>query len=175
MLCHHYIWQCPLSMVYFMYTLFQELSVFPASDFFYTVKPVLNGPYIKRNFVLNGNIFRSRDYHSIPWLNGNLASAEKCSGPLRFRLRQVLLYQGVQCPVTQWRVTGLIPTIAINLWSQYNTNQSHEDVSKANFQNIIYIKYNSMDNVQQPCDVMHQPLLQTFKELIQNICHYPGL
>jgi hypothetical protein len=25
-------------------------------------------------------------------LNGNLASAEKCSGPLRFLLRQVLLY-----------------------------------------------------------------------------------
>jgi hypothetical protein len=42
--------------------------------------------------VLNGNIFRSRDYHSIPSLNGNLASAENCSGPLRFRLRQVLLY-----------------------------------------------------------------------------------
>jgi hypothetical protein len=42
--------------------------------------------------VLNGNIFRSRDYHSIPWLNGNLASAEKCSGLLRFRLRKVLLY-----------------------------------------------------------------------------------
>jgi hypothetical protein len=31
-----------------------------------TVKPVLNGPFIKRNFVLNGNIFRSRDHHSIP-------------------------------------------------------------------------------------------------------------
>jgi hypothetical protein len=30
-----------------------------------TVKPVLNGPFIKRNFVLNGNIFRSRDYHII--------------------------------------------------------------------------------------------------------------
>jgi len=29
---------------------------------------------------------------SVPWLNGNLALAEKCSGPLRFRLRQVLLY-----------------------------------------------------------------------------------
>jgi hypothetical protein len=57
-----------------------------------TVKPVLNGPFIKRNFVLNGNIFRSCDYHSIPWLNGNLASAEKRSGPLRFRLRQFLLY-----------------------------------------------------------------------------------
>jgi hypothetical protein len=53
-----------------------------------TIKPVLNGPFIKWNFVLNGNIFRSRDYHSIPWLNGNLASAEKCSVPLRFRLRQ---------------------------------------------------------------------------------------
>jgi hypothetical protein len=56
-----------------------------------TVKPVLNGPFIKRNFVLSRNIFRSRDYRNIPWLNGNLASAEKCSGPLRFRLRQVLL------------------------------------------------------------------------------------
>jgi len=29
---------------------------------------------------------------SVPWLNGNLALAEKCSGPLRFCLRQVLLY-----------------------------------------------------------------------------------
>jgi hypothetical protein len=52
-----------------------------------TVKPVLNIPFIKRNFVFNGNIFRSRDYHSIPWLNRKLASAGKCSGPLRFRLR----------------------------------------------------------------------------------------
>jgi hypothetical protein len=34
------------------------------------------------------------NYHSIPWVNGNLASAEKRSGPLRFRLRQVLLYMG---------------------------------------------------------------------------------
>jgi hypothetical protein len=59
--------------------------------FNYTLNPVLNGPFIKRNFVLNGNIFRSRHYHSIPWLIGNMASAEKCSGPLRFRLRQVLL------------------------------------------------------------------------------------
>jgi hypothetical protein len=57
-----------------------------------TVKHVLKGPFTKRNFVLNGNIFRSHDYHSIPWLNGNLASAEKCSRPLRFRSRQVLLY-----------------------------------------------------------------------------------
>jgi hypothetical protein len=56
------------------------------------VKPVLTVPFIKWNFVLNGNIFRSHDYHSIPCLNGNLASEEKCSGPLRFRLRQVLLY-----------------------------------------------------------------------------------
>ena len=30
---------------------------------------------------------------SVPWLNGNLALAEKCSGPLRFRLRQGLLYK----------------------------------------------------------------------------------
>jgi hypothetical protein len=30
-----------------------------------TVKPVLNGPFIKGNFVLNGNIFRSRDYHCV--------------------------------------------------------------------------------------------------------------
>jgi hypothetical protein len=28
-----------------------------------------------------------------PVLNGNLTSAEKCSGHLRFRLRQVLPYQ----------------------------------------------------------------------------------
>jgi len=34
---------------------------------------------------------------SVPWLNGNLALAEKCSGPLRFRLRQVLLYKGAYC------------------------------------------------------------------------------
>ena len=33
---------------------------------------------------------------SVPWLNGNLALAEKCSGPLRFRLRQVLLYMGLR-------------------------------------------------------------------------------
>jgi hypothetical protein len=32
-----------------------------------TVKPVLNGPFIKRNFVLNGNIFRSLDYHKMFW------------------------------------------------------------------------------------------------------------
>jgi hypothetical protein len=29
---------------------------------FRAVKSVLNGPFIKRNFVLNGNIFRSRDF-----------------------------------------------------------------------------------------------------------------
>jgi hypothetical protein len=61
----------------------------------YTVKPALNGPFIKRKSVLNGNVFRSLDwlnYYSIPWLNGNLVSAEKFSGPLRFRLRRVLLY-----------------------------------------------------------------------------------
>jgi hypothetical protein len=69
--------------------------------FYYTVKPVLKWPFIKRNFVLNGNIFRSRDYHSIPWLNGNLASAEKCSGPLRFHLRQVLLYHVSRQRMTQ--------------------------------------------------------------------------
>jgi len=33
---------------------------------------------------------------TVPWLNGNLALAEKCSGPLRFRLRQVLLYIQLQ-------------------------------------------------------------------------------
>jgi hypothetical protein len=32
---------------------------------FGTVKPVLNRPFIKRNFVLNGNVFRPRDYRSI--------------------------------------------------------------------------------------------------------------
>jgi hypothetical protein len=31
-----------------------------------TVKPVLNGPFIKRNFVLSENIFRSRDYNFFP-------------------------------------------------------------------------------------------------------------
>jgi hypothetical protein len=57
----------------------------------------INRSFIKRNFALNGNIFTSRDYHSIPWLNGNMASAEKCSGPLRFR-RQILLYFGSKVP-----------------------------------------------------------------------------
>jgi hypothetical protein len=36
------------------------------NKYVYTAKPVLNGPFIKRNIVLNGNIFRSRDRHSIP-------------------------------------------------------------------------------------------------------------
>jgi hypothetical protein len=41
-----------------------------------TVKPALNGPFIKRKFVLNGNIFRSRDFGAekdvkYPGLNGN--------------------------------------------------------------------------------------------------------
>jgi hypothetical protein len=31
-------------------------------------------------------------YMECTLINGNLALAEKCSGPLRFRLRQVLLY-----------------------------------------------------------------------------------
>jgi hypothetical protein len=57
-----------------------------------TVKLVIYGPFIKGFFVLIGNIFRSRDYHSITWWNGNLASAERCPAPLRFRLRQVSLY-----------------------------------------------------------------------------------
>jgi hypothetical protein len=68
----------------------------------YTVKPVLSGPFIKRNFVLNRNIFRSRDYHSIPQLNGNVVSPERCSGPLRFRLRQVLLYFSKKGNVPTW-------------------------------------------------------------------------
>jgi len=41
-------------------------------------------------FACPGLIFYT--VYSVPWLNGNLALAEKCSGPLRFRLRQVLLY-----------------------------------------------------------------------------------
>jgi hypothetical protein len=72
------------------------LYEFLFSSFRATVKPILNGPFIKRNFVLKGTIFRSHDYHSIPRLNGKLASTEKCSRPLRFRLRQVLLY--MSCP-----------------------------------------------------------------------------
>jgi len=35
---------------------------------------------------------------SVPWLNGNLALAEKSSGPLRLRLRQVLLYNHFAFP-----------------------------------------------------------------------------
>jgi len=42
-------------------------------------------------FAYPGSIFYT--VCSVPWLNGNLALAEKCSGPLRFRLRQVLLYK----------------------------------------------------------------------------------
>jgi hypothetical protein len=60
--------------------------------------------------LLNGNIFRSCDYHSIPWLNRKLASAEKCSGPLRFRLRQVLLYKNLsfkKCMVSKTQVAYL--------------------------------------------------------------------
>ena len=30
--------------------------------YIYTVKPALNGPFIKRKSVLNGNIFRSLDF-----------------------------------------------------------------------------------------------------------------
>ena len=37
-------------------------------------------------------IFNFYGVCSVPWWNRNLALAEKCSGPLRFRLRQVLLY-----------------------------------------------------------------------------------
>jgi hypothetical protein len=88
-----------------------------------TVKPVLNGLFIKRNFVLNGSIFRSRDYHSIPWLNGNLAWAEKCSGPLRSRLRQVLLYiKFIIIIVTVFTiyvfVEYLTTSVALTIWRQ---------------------------------------------------------
>jgi hypothetical protein len=48
------------------------------------------------------------NYYSIPWLNGNLASGEKYSGPLRFRLRQVLLYKAT----------------ALSLWPQLTKQQS---------------------------------------------------
>jgi hypothetical protein len=77
-----------------------------------TVKPVLNGPFIKWNFVLNGNIFSSRDYHNIPWLNGNVASAEKCSGPLSFRLRQVLLYLFC-CMYSSWCRLGCVNLLIV--------------------------------------------------------------
>jgi hypothetical protein len=92
-------WQVACCFLYKAKDFSAPLRMYVAKDlsgtFFYlrnTEKPVLNGPFIKRNFVLNGNIFRSLDYHSIPSLNGNLASAEKCFGLLRFRLRQILLY-----------------------------------------------------------------------------------
>jgi hypothetical protein len=57
----------------------------------------------------------SHDYHSIPWLNWNLASVEKCSGPLTFRLRQVLLNHkfpvAETAPVRRWELpTRLGPT-----------------------------------------------------------------
>jgi hypothetical protein len=57
-----------------------------------TVKPVLNGPFSKRNFALNGHIFRSRDYNSIPWLNGNVASAEEMFWTLEILFKTGLLY-----------------------------------------------------------------------------------
>jgi hypothetical protein len=60
-----------------MYISFYNIYYFVCIILVDTVRPVLDGPYIKRSFVLNGNIFRSRDYHSITSLNGNLASAEK--------------------------------------------------------------------------------------------------
>jgi len=41
-------------------------------------------------FAFPGFIFYTEC--SVPWLNVNLALAEKYYGPLRFRLRQVLLY-----------------------------------------------------------------------------------
>ena len=41
---------------------------------------------------------------SVAWLNGNLALAEKCSGPLRFRLRQVLLYNNHKLVSTRFKV-----------------------------------------------------------------------
>jgi hypothetical protein len=53
-----------------------------------TEKPVFNGPFIKRNFVLNWNIFKSRHYHIIPWLNGNLVSEEKILWTLDFPFKR---------------------------------------------------------------------------------------
>jgi hypothetical protein len=86
---HSYLWHTVRKQV----TAYRGPYALLCSWFYdHTVKPVLKGPYIKRNFILNGNIFKTLDYHSITCLKGNLASAEKISGPLRFRLRQVLLY-----------------------------------------------------------------------------------
>jgi hypothetical protein len=77
---------------------------------------------------LKRNIFRFRDYHNIPWLNGNLASAEKCSGPLRFRLRQVLLYipsrlsQVLVIPmvIRGWKQNFSIPFLIYTDWNDSN-------------------------------------------------------
>jgi hypothetical protein len=86
------------------------LAYIRVHTYIHTVKSVLNGSFNKRNFVLNRNVFRSRHYQSVPWLNGNLASAKKCSGPLRYRLRQVLLY--MQRPCRSSAVRRWLPTAA---------------------------------------------------------------
>jgi len=71
---------------------------------------------------------------SVPWLNVNLALAEKCSGPLRFRLRQVLLYKldCSPCPKRHFTktpryftgiATCLQPFICIwQHWTSHTTN-----------------------------------------------------
>jgi hypothetical protein len=50
--------------------------------FTHTVKPALNGPFIKRKFALTGNIFRSRDFGAekdvkYPGLNGNCLTQKR--------------------------------------------------------------------------------------------------
>ena len=52
--------------------------------FLNTVKPALNGPFIKTEFVLNGNIFMSRDIGAetnvkYPGLNGNCLTRKRKS------------------------------------------------------------------------------------------------
>jgi hypothetical protein len=49
-----------------------------------TVNPALNGPFIKRKFVLNGNIFRSCDFGAkkdvkYPGLKGNCLMGKRKS------------------------------------------------------------------------------------------------
>jgi len=66
---------------------------------------------------------------SVPWLNGNLALAEKCSGPLRFRLRQVLLYCNETWTI-KTRDARRITTAGMKymrrtagyIWTDYKTN-----------------------------------------------------
>jgi hypothetical protein len=62
--------------------------------------------YFASNMCMSGF-----NYYIIPWLNENLASAEKYSGPLRFRWGQVLLYYRFTYASGFQVVTGHFPSV----------------------------------------------------------------